>query len=73
MDENLIFLSFDYEYQEWLLYFENGVWWFSEDGNYGYYMFYDGQYIYFFFIDFIGQYVYLFIFDYYYEYLNYNL
>lgn len=73
MDENLIFSSFGYEYQEWLSYLENGIWWPSEDGNYGYYMFNDGQYIYSLLTDSTGQYVYLFIPDYYHEYLNYNL
>ncbi|XP_021087882.1 protein unc-13 homolog B isoform X2 [Mesocricetus auratus] len=74
MDENFIFSSFGYEYQEWLSCLENGVWCPSEDGNYGYYMFHDGQYIYSLLTDSTGQYVYLFIPDYYYhEYLKYNL
>lgn len=74
MDENFLFSSFGYEYKEWLSCLEHGVWCPSEDGNCGYYMFHDGQYIYSLLTDSTGQYVYLFIPDYYYhEYLNYNL
>ncbi|XP_063081844.1 protein unc-13 homolog B isoform X2 [Cavia porcellus] len=73
-DENVIFSSFDYEYQEWLSCLENGIWWPSEDGDYGYYMFHDGQYIYSLLTDSTGEYIYLFIPDYsYQEYLNYDL
>lgn len=74
MDENFLFSSFGSEYKEWLSCLEHGVWCPSEDGNCGYYMFHDGQYIYSLLTDSTGQYVYLFIPDYYYhEYLNYNL
>lgn len=73
MDENFLFSSFGYEYKEWLSYLEHGVWCPSEDGNCGYYMFHDGQYIYSLLTDSTGQYVYLFVPDYYHEYLNYNL
>ncbi|KAB0368661.1 hypothetical protein FD755_019695 [Muntiacus reevesi] len=74
MDENCIFSSVGYEYQEWLSCLENGMWWPSEDGNYGYFMFHDGQYIYFFLTDSTGQYAYLFIPDFSYEeYLNCDL
>ncbi|KAB0358936.1 hypothetical protein FD754_003092 [Muntiacus muntjak] len=74
MDENCIFSSVGYEYQEWLSCLENGMWWPSEDGDYGYFMFHDGQYIYFFLTDSTGQYAYLFIPDFSYEeYLNCDL
>ena len=74
MDENFIFSSVGYEYQEWLSCLENGMWWPSEDGDYGYFMFHDGQYIYFFLTDSTGQYAYLFIPDFSYEeYLNCDL
>uniref|UniRef100_A0A8D0XHZ7 Unc-13 homolog B n=1 Tax=Sus scrofa TaxID=9823 RepID=A0A8D0XHZ7_PIG len=61
MDENFVFPSVGCEYQEWLSCLENGIWWPSEDGNYGYFMFHDGQYIYSFLTDSTGQYAYLFI------------
>ncbi|XP_055282947.1 uncharacterized protein LOC129556782 [Moschus berezovskii] len=74
MNENFIFSSVGYEYQEWLSCFENGMWWPSEDGDYGYFMFHDDQYIYFFLTDSTGQYAYLFIPDFSYEdYLNCDL
>uniref|UniRef100_A0A2K5IMY3 C2 domain-containing protein n=1 Tax=Colobus angolensis palliatus TaxID=336983 RepID=A0A2K5IMY3_COLAP len=70
MDENFVFSSFGYEYQEWLSCLEHGVWWPSEDGDYGYYMFHDGQYIYSLLTDSTGQYAYLFIPDSYQDYLD---
>nr|XP_054375382.1 protein unc-13 homolog B isoform X1 [Pongo abelii] len=73
MDENFVFSSFGYEYQEWLTCLEHGVWWPSEDGDYGYYMFHDGQYIYSLLTDSTGQYAYLFIPDSYQEYLDCDL
>ncbi|KAK1334350.1 LOW QUALITY PROTEIN: hypothetical protein QTO34_005354 [Cnephaeus nilssonii] len=74
MDENFAFSDVGYEYQQWLSCLENGVWWPSEDGDYGYYMFHDGQYIYSFLTDSTGQYAYLFIPDCpYQEYLNCDL
>nr|KAF6332320.1 unc-13-like protein B [Pipistrellus kuhlii] len=74
MDENFAFSNVVYEYQEWLSCLENGVWWPSEDGDYGYYMFHDGQYIYSFLTDSTAQYAYLFIPDCpYQEYLNCDL
>ncbi|XP_069909928.1 protein unc-13 homolog B isoform X3 [Oryctolagus cuniculus] len=74
MDEYFVFSSFGYEYQEWLSYLENGIWWPSEDGDYGYYMFHDGQYIYSLLTDPTGQYAYLFIPDYtYQEYMSCDL
>uniref|UniRef100_A0A7N5JML8 Unc-13 homolog B n=1 Tax=Ailuropoda melanoleuca TaxID=9646 RepID=A0A7N5JML8_AILME len=63
MDENFVFSSVGYEYQEWLSCFESGVWWPSEDGDYGYYVFHDGQYMYYLLTDSTGQYAYLFIPD----------
>ncbi|XP_032095843.1 protein unc-13 homolog B isoform X1 [Sapajus apella] len=74
IDENFVFSSFGCEYQEWLSCLEHGVWWPSEDGDYGYYMFHDGQYIYSLLTDSTGQYAYLFIPDYsYQEYLDCDL
>ncbi|XP_031789856.1 protein unc-13 homolog B isoform X1 [Piliocolobus tephrosceles] len=73
MDENFVFSSFGYEYQEWLSCLEHGVWWPSEDGDYGYYMFHDGQYIYSLLTDSTGQYAYLFIPDSYQDYLDCDL
>ncbi|XP_036891945.1 protein unc-13 homolog B isoform X6 [Sturnira hondurensis] len=74
MGANFVFSSVGYEYQEWLSCLENGVWWPSEDGDYGYYVFHDGQYIYSLLTDSTGQYAYLFIPDYsYQEYLNRDL
>lgn len=71
MDENFVFSSVNYEYQEWWSCLENGVWWPSENGDYGYFMFHDGQYIYYVLTDSTGQYAYLFIPDCsYQEYLN---
>lgn len=61
MGENFAFSSVGYEYQEWLSCLESGVWWPSEDGDYGYYMFHDGQYVYSVLTDSTGQYAYLFI------------
>nr|XP_039330708.1 protein unc-13 homolog B isoform X1 [Saimiri boliviensis boliviensis] len=74
IDENFDFSSFGCEYQEWLSCLEHGVWWPSEDGDSGYYMFHDGQYIYSILTDSTGQYAYLFIPDYsYQEYLDCDL
>uniref|UniRef100_A0A2K5DLJ7 Unc-13 homolog B n=1 Tax=Aotus nancymaae TaxID=37293 RepID=A0A2K5DLJ7_AOTNA len=74
IDENFVFSSFGCEYQEWLSCLEHGVWWPSEDGDYGYYMFHDGQYIYSLLTDSTGQYAYLFIPGYsYQEYLDCDL
>uniref|UniRef100_A0A2K6GKW8 Unc-13 homolog B n=1 Tax=Propithecus coquereli TaxID=379532 RepID=A0A2K6GKW8_PROCO len=74
IDENFVFSNFGYEYQEWLSCLENGMWWPSEDGDYGYYMFHDGQYVYSLLTDSTGQYAYLFVPDYsYQEYLNCDL
>ncbi|XP_031305819.1 uncharacterized protein LOC116152678 [Camelus dromedarius] len=74
MGESFVFSSVGYEYQEWLSCLENGVWWPSENGDYGYFMFHDGQYIYSFLTDSTGQYAYLFIPDCSHEeYLNYDL
>ncbi|KAM4877918.1 protein unc-13 homolog B isoform 1-T1 [Thomomys bottae] len=74
IEENFVFSNFDYECQEWMSGLENGIWLPSEDGNYGYYLFHDDQYIYSLLTDSTGHYVYLFIPDCSYgEYLNYNL
>lgn len=47
------------EYLDWLLPLLQGVWWPSEDGDYGYYIYTDGQYVYSLLTDSTGQYIYL--------------
>lgn len=73
INENFVCSSVHCGYQEWLSCLENGVWWPLENGDYGYYMFHDGQYIYSLLTDSTGEYAYLFIPDYYQEYLNWDL
>ncbi|XP_033614870.1 protein unc-13 homolog B isoform X12 [Fukomys damarensis] len=74
VDENFSFSNFGYECQEWLSCLESGIWWPSEDGYYGFYVFHDSQYIYSLLTDSTGQYAYVFIPDYSYQgYLNYDL
>ncbi|XP_068946014.1 uncharacterized protein [Petaurus breviceps papuanus] len=73
MDETFAFLSFDYEYHEWLSWLENGIWCPSEDGEYGHYVYSDGQYIYSLLTDSTGQYVYVYAPDSsFQEYLDYD-
>ncbi|XP_039225001.1 protein unc-13 homolog B isoform X1 [Crotalus tigris] len=47
------------EYLDWLMPLLQGVWWPSEDGDYGYYIYTDGQYVYSLLTDSTGQYIYL--------------
>ncbi|KAM9096346.1 uncharacterized protein LOC116420454 [Sarcophilus harrisii] len=73
MDETFAFLNFDYKYHEWLSWLENGIWWPSENREYGHYVYSDGQYIYSLLTDSTGQYVYVYRPDsYFQEYLNYD-
>ncbi|XP_074136408.1 uncharacterized protein LOC141550076 [Sminthopsis crassicaudata] len=73
MDETFEFLNFNYEYHEWLSWLANGIWWPSENGEYGHYVYSDGQYIYSLLTDSTGQYVYVCEPDsYFQEYLNYD-
>lgn len=59
MDENFMYSSYSQDYQEWLMMLEQGVWWPSEDGDCGYYMYSDSQYVYSLLTDPTGQYVYV--------------
>lgn len=59
MDEGLTYSSYSREYQEWIMMLEQGVWWPSEDGDCGYYMYSDNQYVYSLLTDPTGQYVYV--------------
>ncbi|XP_042660472.1 protein unc-13 homolog B isoform X5 [Tyto alba] len=59
MDENFVYISCSQEYQEWLMLLEQGMWWPSEDGDCGYYMYSDSQYVYSLLTDPTGQYVYV--------------
>ncbi|KAM3938706.1 protein unc-13 homolog B isoform 3-T3 [Leptodactylus fuscus] len=49
----------DDEYLEWLALLEFGLWWQSEDGDCGYYMYSDGMYVYSLLTDPTGEYVYV--------------
>ncbi|XP_074992988.1 uncharacterized protein LOC142075494 [Calonectris borealis] len=59
MDESFMYSSYSQEYQEWLMMLEQGIWWLSEDGDCGYYMYSDSQYVYSLLTDPTGQYVYV--------------
>uniref|UniRef100_A0A8C0IGM3 Unc-13 homolog B n=2 Tax=Strigidae TaxID=30459 RepID=A0A8C0IGM3_BUBBB len=59
MDESFMYSSYSQEYQEWLMMLEQGIWWPSEDGDCGYYMYSDSQYVYSLLTDPTGQYVYV--------------
>ncbi|KAF4795516.1 hypothetical protein TURU_092545 [Turdus rufiventris] len=59
VDEGLMYSSYSREYQEWIMMLEQGVWWPSEDGDCGYYMYSDNQYVYSLLTDPTGQYVYV--------------
>lgn len=59
MDEGFMYSSYSREYQEWIMMLEQGVWWPSEDGDCGYYMYSDSQYVYSLLTDPTGQYVYV--------------
>ncbi|KAJ6662989.1 hypothetical protein lerEdw1_010810 [Lerista edwardsae] len=59
LDGSLGYSSYSQEYQDWLMLLEHGVWWPSEGGDCGYYMYSDGQYVYSLLTDPTGQYVYV--------------
>ncbi|XP_075788947.1 uncharacterized protein LOC142830011 [Pelodiscus sinensis] len=59
MDESFVYSVYNQEYEHWLTLLEHGVWWPSEDGDCGYYMYSDGQYVYSLLTDPTGQYVYI--------------
>ncbi|KAL8204129.1 UNVERIFIED_CONTAM: hypothetical protein K2H54_068278 [Gekko kuhli] len=59
MDGSFVYPSYSQEYQDWLMLLEYGVWWPSEDGDCGYYLYSDGQYVYSLLTDLTGQYVYV--------------
>lgn len=59
MDESFVYSSYSQGYQEWLMMLEQGVWWPSEDGDCGYYMYSDSQFVYSLLTDPTGQYVYV--------------
>ncbi|KAJ7424450.1 hypothetical protein BTVI_06383 [Pitangus sulphuratus] len=59
MDESFMYSSYSREYQEWIMMLEQGIWWPSEDGDCGYYMYSDSQYVYSLLTDPTGQYVYV--------------
>ncbi|KAH0627753.1 hypothetical protein JD844_008040 [Phrynosoma platyrhinos] len=59
LDGSFVYSSYSQEYQDWLMLLEHGVWWPSEDGVCGYYMYSDGQYVYSLLTDATGQYVYV--------------
>ncbi|XP_072778739.1 protein unc-13 homolog B isoform X2 [Taeniopygia guttata] len=59
MDEGLMYSSYSRDYQEWIMMLEQGMWWPSEDGDCGYYMYSDNQYVYSLLTDPTGQYVYV--------------
>ncbi|XP_078240314.1 uncharacterized protein LOC140705024 isoform X2 [Pogona vitticeps] len=58
-DGSYVYSSYSQEYQDWLALLERGVWWPSEDGVCGYYMYSDGLYVYSLLTDLTGQYVYV--------------
>ncbi|XP_065454699.1 uncharacterized protein LOC135984181 [Chrysemys picta bellii] len=74
MDESFVYSTYSQEYEHWLTLLERGIWWPSEDGDCGYYMYSDGQYVYSLLTDPTGQYVYVCAPEMYsqQEYWNYN-
>ncbi|XP_072269659.1 protein unc-13 homolog B isoform X5 [Pyxicephalus adspersus] len=58
-DESTMLCLEDDEYMEWLALLEFGLWWQSEDGDCGYYMYSDGFYVYSLLTDPTGEYVYV--------------
>lgn len=59
LDGSLGYSSYSQESQDWLMLLEHGVWWPSQDGDCGYYLYSDGQYVYSLLTDPTGQYVYV--------------
>lgn len=58
-NDNAMFCLENDEYMEWLALLEFGLWWQSEDGDCGYYMYSDGYYVYSLLTDPTGEYVYV--------------
>ncbi|GCB74252.1 hypothetical protein scyTo_0003340, partial [Scyliorhinus torazame] len=61
--ENSFCISNYQEYQDWVTLLEQGVWWPSDEAEYGYYIYSDNQYIYSLLTDGSGQYVYVWMPD----------
>ncbi|XP_041426431.1 uncharacterized protein LOC121396005 [Xenopus laevis] len=63
LDESILYNDdstlYSDDYFEWLALLEFGLWWPSGDGDCGYYMYSDGQYIYSLLTDPTGEYVYV--------------
>ncbi|XP_066567777.1 microtubule-associated protein futsch-like [Amia ocellicauda] len=59
MEEEYRFLEEAEWYQQWLSLLEQGMWWPSEDGDYGYFIYTDGEFIYSLLTDGAGQNVYV--------------
>uniref|UniRef100_A0A8D2LMI8 Unc-13 homolog B n=1 Tax=Varanus komodoensis TaxID=61221 RepID=A0A8D2LMI8_VARKO len=59
VDGSLLGSSYSQEYQDWLMLLQHGMWWPSEDGDCGHYLYSDGQYVYSLLTDPTGQYVYV--------------
>ncbi|XP_071988876.1 protein unc-13 homolog B isoform X3 [Engystomops pustulosus] len=57
--ENSLFSPDNDEYLEWMALLEFGLWWQSEEGDCGYYMYSDGVYVYSLLTDPTGEYVYV--------------
>nr|XP_015218028.1 PREDICTED: protein unc-13 homolog B isoform X3 [Lepisosteus oculatus] len=58
MEENMNIEEAEW-YQQWLSLLEQGMWWPSEDGDYGYFIYTDGEFIYSLLTDGAGQNVYV--------------
>ncbi|XP_068108487.1 protein unc-13 homolog B isoform X9 [Hyperolius riggenbachi] len=59
LNENAMYSLENDEYLEWLALLEFGLWWQSEDGDCGYYMYSDGVYVYSLLTDPTGEYIYV--------------
>ncbi|XP_072427760.1 uncharacterized protein [Chiloscyllium punctatum] len=59
--ENTFYINNYQEYEDWITLLEHGIWYPSEDAEYGYYLYSDDQYIYSLLTDGSGQYVYVWI------------
>ncbi|MBN3324157.1 UN13B protein, partial [Atractosteus spatula] len=59
MEEEYMYIEEAEWYQQWLSLLEQGMWWPSEDGDYGYFIYTDGEFIYSLLTDGAGQNVYV--------------
>ncbi|XP_058842319.1 uncharacterized protein LOC131697452 [Acipenser ruthenus] len=59
LEDELMYVDEVEWYQQWLSLLEQGMWWPSEDGDYGYYIYSDGEFIYSLLTDGTGQHVYV--------------